>query len=63
MLKLSEFDYPLPKELIAQYPLEKREQARLLIINRKTGSIQHGIFKEISGITKKMIQSKLKETE
>lgn len=53
MLKLSEFDYPLPKELIAQYPLEDREQARLLIVNRKTGSISHGVFKDITGFFRK----------
>ena len=53
MLKLSEFDYPLPKELIAQYPLENREQARLLIVNRKTGSISHGVFKDIVGFFRK----------
>lgn len=52
MLKLSEFDYPLPKELIAQYPLEDREAARLLIVNRKTGQITHGAFKEIRGFFK-----------
>jgi S-adenosylmethionine:tRNA ribosyltransferase-isomerase len=48
MLKLAEFDYPLPKELIAQYPLEKREAARLLIVNRKTGAINHGVFKDVA---------------
>jgi len=53
MLKLNEFDYPLPKELIAQYPLKNREEARLLIVNRKTGSIQHGVFKDIFGFFKK----------
>ena len=53
MMKLTEFDYPLPKELIAQYPLEKREQARLLVVNRKTGSIGHELFKNISGFFKK----------
>jgi S-adenosylmethionine:tRNA ribosyltransferase-isomerase len=53
MLKLAEFDYPLPKELIAQYPLKKREEARLLIVDRKTGSISHGIFKDIHGFFKK----------
>ena len=47
MLKLAEFDYSLPKELIAQYPLEKREEARLLIVNRKTGLISHGVFNDI----------------
>jgi S-adenosylmethionine:tRNA ribosyltransferase-isomerase len=53
MLKLSEFDYPLPKELIAQYPLEKREEARLLIVNRKTGTLNHGSFKDIAGFFRK----------
>ena len=53
MLKLAEFDYPLPKELIAQYPLQKRDQARLLIVNRKTGSISHGGFKDILGFFRK----------
>ncbi len=53
MLKLSEFDYPLSKELIAQYPLEDREAARLLIVNRKTGQLTHGTFKDIRGFFKK----------
>jgi len=53
MLKLTEFDYPLPKELIAQYPLKDRGQARLLIVNRKTGTISHGVFKEITGFFRK----------
>lgn len=53
MLKLTEFDYLLPKELIAQYPLEDRGQARLLTVNRKTGTISHGVFKEITGFFRK----------
>ena len=53
MLKLAEFDYPLPKELIAQYPLEHREQARLLIVYRKTGLIRHGVFKDMSEFIQK----------
>jgi len=53
MLKLTEFDYPLPKDLIAQYPLEKREEARLLIVNRQTGTINHGSFKDIAGFFRK----------
>lgn len=53
MLKLSEFDYPLPKELIAQYPLKDREQARLLILNLATGQISHGFFGDIRKIFKK----------
>ena len=53
MLKLAEFNYPLPKELIAQYPLEHRDQARLLIIDRKTGSIHHRAFKEVGEFIRK----------
>jgi S-adenosylmethionine:tRNA ribosyltransferase-isomerase len=53
MLKLTEFDYPLPKELIAQYPLEKREEARLLIVNRQTNAINHGSFRDIAGFFRK----------
>ncbi|MDD5107986.1 MAG: tRNA preQ1(34) S-adenosylmethionine ribosyltransferase-isomerase QueA [Candidatus Omnitrophica bacterium] len=53
MLKLSEFDYPLPKELIAQYPLKDRDQARLLIVNRTSGQIKHGVFKDILQFFKK----------
>lgn len=48
MLKLSDFDYTLPKELIAQYPLTERDTARLLVLNRKDGKIEHRIFKEIT---------------
>lgn len=53
MPKLVEFDYPLPKELIAQYPLEKREEARLLIVDRLTGQLGHGAFKDIREFFKK----------
>lgn len=47
MLKLSDFDYALPKELIAQYPLEKRDLAKLMVLNRRDGTIEHRIFKDI----------------
>ncbi|MDD5477208.1 MAG: tRNA preQ1(34) S-adenosylmethionine ribosyltransferase-isomerase QueA [Candidatus Omnitrophica bacterium] len=53
MLKLAEFDYLLPKELIAQYPLKNREEARLLVINRKSGQIIHSVFKDIRQFLKK----------
>ena len=46
-MKLSEFDYPLPKELIAQYPLEERDTARLLVLERKQCTTGHRIFKNI----------------
>ncbi len=46
-MKLSDFKYEVPEELIAQYPVEKRDQARLMVLNRKTGAREHRIFKDI----------------
>jgi S-adenosylmethionine:tRNA ribosyltransferase-isomerase len=46
-LKLSEFDYKLPHSLIAQHPLKDRDQSRLMILDRKTGEIEHKKFFEI----------------
>ena len=46
-MKLSDFDYILPKELIAQYPLKERDSARLLVLNRKKGTVEHRIFRDI----------------
>ena len=43
-MKLQEFDYELPKELIAQRPLGLRDASRLMIIDRKTGRISHDYF-------------------
>lgn len=48
MLKLTDFDYILPKELIAQYPLKERDAARLLVLDRKNGKIEHRVFKNIT---------------
>jgi S-adenosylmethionine:tRNA ribosyltransferase-isomerase len=47
-MKLSDFDYSLPKELIAQYPLKERDEARLLVIDRATRKIEHAIFKDLA---------------
>jgi S-adenosylmethionine:tRNA ribosyltransferase-isomerase len=52
-MKLSDFDYHLPKELIAQYPLPERDSARLLVVDRACGKIEHKIFKDITGYFKK----------
>ena len=46
-LKTSDFYYDLPKELIAQSPAEKRDESRLMTIDRRTGEIGHFIFRDI----------------
>jgi S-adenosylmethionine:tRNA ribosyltransferase-isomerase len=46
-MKLSEFDYNLPKDYIAQYPASERDSSRLLVLSRRDGWIRHEIFKEI----------------
>ena len=46
-MKLSQFNYDLPEESIALHPSENRDEARLLVVNRKTGQFEHRVFKEI----------------
>jgi S-adenosylmethionine:tRNA ribosyltransferase-isomerase len=46
-MKLSDFKYSLPEKLIAQYPSEKRDGCRLMILNRKAGTIDEGVFKDV----------------
>ena len=46
-MELSEFYYDLPKELIAQTPLEKRDESRLMVLDKNTGKITHKVFKDI----------------
>ena len=46
-MKLSQFKFKLPQDLIAQYPSESRDECRLMVIDAKTGEISHHIFKEI----------------
>ncbi|MCQ2548116.1 MAG: tRNA preQ1(34) S-adenosylmethionine ribosyltransferase-isomerase QueA [Clostridia bacterium] len=41
------FDYDLPEELIAQHPSEKRDECRLMVLNREQNTIEHKIFKDI----------------
>ncbi len=52
-MKTQDFYYDLPEELIAQDPLEDRSGSRLLVLDKETGTIQHKIFKDISGLLKK----------
>ena len=49
-MNLADFDYHLPKELIAQKPLEKRDQSGLMVLDRKTGSWTHHQFFELPEI-------------
>src|SRR3989338_313194 len=51
-MKLSEFDYYLPKELIAQEPKACRDASRLLVVDRKTGTISHRSFRDLAGYFK-----------
>jgi S-adenosylmethionine:tRNA ribosyltransferase-isomerase len=46
-MDVSEFDYELPKELIAQDPLSDRSSSRLLILSKEDGAIRHGVFTDI----------------
>ena len=52
-LKTDDFDYYLPDELIAQTPIEKRDESKLLILDKKTGNIQHEKFHNIINYLKK----------
>lgn len=46
-MKLSEFDFKLPEHLIASHPTQHRDESRLMVLNRKDGSIEHRVFKDI----------------
>ena len=46
-MKLSKFKYKLPEDLIALHPSYNRDESRLMILNRKTGAIEHRVFKEL----------------
>jgi S-adenosylmethionine:tRNA ribosyltransferase-isomerase len=46
-MKLSEFNFSFPKELIAEHPSPTRDESRLMVVHRKTGKIEHKVFKDI----------------
>ena len=46
-MKVSDFNYDLPEELIAQTPLEKRDESRIMVLDRKSQTIEHKTFKDI----------------
>ncbi|WP_285765514.1 tRNA preQ1(34) S-adenosylmethionine ribosyltransferase-isomerase QueA [Peribacillus sp. SI8-4] len=47
-MKLDEFDFRLPEELIAQVPLEDREASRLMVLDKETGKLEHDVFSHIT---------------
>lgn len=49
-MKLSQYNYNFSSELLAKYPAENRDESRLMVINRKTGEIEHKIFKDLINI-------------
>lgn len=46
-MKVTDFDYELPKELIAQHPMEPRDHSRLLVLDKKSGAIEHRHFYDL----------------
>lgn len=46
-MKVTDFDYELPEELIAQTPIEKRDESRLMVLDRKEQTIEHKHFKDV----------------
>ena len=46
-MKVSEFNYELPENLIAQTPIEKRDESRLMVLDRANQTIEHKYFKDI----------------
>jgi S-adenosylmethionine:tRNA ribosyltransferase-isomerase len=46
-MKLSNFDFKLPNELVAKYPVKVRDEARLMVLHRKNSKIEHKVFKDL----------------
>ena len=46
-MKLSQFNFDLPEELIAEFPTTNRDESRLMVVHRDTGKIEHKLFKDI----------------
>ena len=45
--KLSQFNFELPEKLVAKYPVETRDESRLMVVHRDTGEIEHKLFKDV----------------
>jgi S-adenosylmethionine:tRNA ribosyltransferase-isomerase len=46
-MKLSEFKFELPQNLIANHPADNRDESRLMVVHKDTGKIEHKVFKDI----------------
>lgn len=46
-MKLSNFNFNLPEDLLSKYPSEERDESRLMVVHRKTGLIEHKLFKDV----------------
>ena len=52
-MKTQDFDFFLPKQLIAQSPMQQREQSRMLLLDRQTGAVEHKHFYDLPGLLNK----------
>ena len=46
-MKLSQYGYEFSPDMLAHYPVDNRDESRLMVVHRKTGAIEHRIFKDI----------------
>ncbi|MAP01777.1 MAG: tRNA preQ1(34) S-adenosylmethionine ribosyltransferase-isomerase QueA [Flavobacteriales bacterium] len=46
-MKLSQFEFDLPNDLIAEFPSDQRDESRLMVVHRDTGKIEHRVFKDV----------------
>lgn len=46
-MEVKDFNFDLPEELIAQHPIEKRDESRLMVVDKNTGEIKHKVFKDV----------------
>lgn len=46
-MKITDFDFYLPQELIAQHPLKQRDEARLMVLDKENGKVEHKLFRDI----------------
>lgn len=46
-MKLSQFNFDLPEELIAEHPTDNRDEARMMVVHKDTGKIEHKLFKDV----------------